>query len=101
VLGGGGGRGAGVAGALGGAVGTVESWRARARARLRAALARRGIAPVTALFTTLLPQEGPLAQAAVPAALLRPTVGGAMLVASGRAVAAGSASPGTGSLPKA
>jgi RNA polymerase sigma factor (sigma-70 family) len=86
---------------LGCAVGTVESWLARARARLRAALARRGIAPVAALFTTLLSQEGPLAQAAVPAALLRPTVGGAMLVASGQAVAAGAASPGTGSLPKA
>src|SRR5262245_55994180 len=75
---------------LGCPVGTVESWLARARARLRAGLARRGLAP--SLVAALLSCEGPLAQAAVPVALLRSTVRAALLVAAGRSVAAGTVS---------
>jgi RNA polymerase sigma factor (sigma-70 family) len=83
---------------LGCPVGTVESWLSRARARLRAALARRGLAPTPALLPVPLPHAGP---PAVPAALLSSTVRAAPLVAAGRAVAAGTVSARVVSLLKA
>src|SRR5262249_11858822 len=60
-----------VAQELGCAVGTVESWLTRARARLRAALARRGLAPASAVLAGLVAEEGgvPRAAAAAHAAL--------------------------------
>jgi RNA polymerase sigma factor (sigma-70 family) len=48
---------------LGCPVGTVESWLTRARARLRAALSHRGLAPTSALSASLAPQEAWLPQA--------------------------------------
>jgi RNA polymerase sigma factor (sigma-70 family) len=83
---------------LGCPVGTVESWLSRARARLRAALARRGLAPTPALLPVPLAHAGP---PAVPAALLRSTVRAAPLVAAGRAVAAGTVPARVASLLKA
>jgi RNA polymerase sigma factor (sigma-70 family) len=60
-----------VARELGCAVGTVESWLTRARARLRTALARRRLAPTLGLLAALAPPEGwfPQASAAARAAL--------------------------------
>jgi RNA polymerase sigma factor (sigma-70 family) len=58
-----------VASALGRPVGTVESWLTRARARLRDRLARRGLAPASALFAGLVPREAELSPAATRAAL--------------------------------
>jgi RNA polymerase sigma factor (sigma-70 family) len=45
-------------------VGTVESWLTRARDRLRARLARRGLAPASALFFALAPTTAQPARAA-------------------------------------
>src|SRR5262249_4255355 len=56
-----------VARELGCAVGTVESWLTRARTRLRAALARRRLAPAPGLLAALAPPEGWLPQASASA----------------------------------
>ena len=53
-----------VARELGCPVGTVESWLARARARLRSRLVRRGITPTPGLLTGLAPRREWLSQAA-------------------------------------
>jgi RNA polymerase sigma factor (sigma-70 family) len=53
-----------VASELGCPVGTVESWLARARARLRSRLVRRGVTPTPGLLTGLAPRREWLSQAA-------------------------------------
>jgi RNA polymerase sigma factor (sigma-70 family) len=59
-----------VARELGCPVGTVESWLTRARERLRARLARRGLTPAPGLLAALAPQEGWFPQAAAARAAL-------------------------------
>jgi RNA polymerase sigma factor (sigma-70 family) len=71
-------------------VGTVESRLARARARLRAALVRRGYAVPAALLTSGL--SGNAASAGIPPALVSSTLRAALLFAAGQTAATGAAS---------
>src|SRR5947209_3367571 len=64
--------------------GTVSGRLARARAKLRARVALRGLTLSTAALATVLCQKG---SAAVPAALAQSTLQGALLTASGQATA--------------
>jgi RNA polymerase sigma factor (sigma-70 family) len=79
-----------VARELGCPVGTVESWLARARARLRSGLARRGLAPAPGLLAALAPREGWLPpSAAVARAALAACRGGTGAVSAEAAALAG------------
>jgi hypothetical protein len=69
---------------LGCPVGTVESWLARARERLRAALVRRGFTAPAGLLGVALARE-----ALAPAPLVSATVKAAALFAAGQAASAG------------
>jgi zinc protease len=69
-------------------VGTVKSRLSRGRARLRARLVRRGVAPAAA-FTSLLAAE---TTSAVPIALIKDTARTAAQLVAGRALAAGACS---------
>ena len=68
-------------------VGTVESRLTRARERLRAGLARRGVTPAAGLLAA--PVDPGAASAFVPAALAASTARAATLTTAGQAVAAG------------
>jgi RNA polymerase sigma factor (sigma-70 family) len=76
---------------LGWPKGTVQSSLARARERLRARLARRGLALTTALLGTLLLQKA--ASAAVSAALAKSTLKAALLFAAGPGASSTIAAP--------
>jgi RNA polymerase sigma factor (sigma-70 family) len=70
---------------LGCATGTVVTWLARARGRLRSRLARRGLGVTAGALAASLSRPG--AAAAAPPAFLRDTVKGALLFAQGGPVA--------------
>ncbi|MFI5457513.1 MAG: sigma-70 family RNA polymerase sigma factor [Isosphaerales bacterium] len=72
---------------LGWPLGTVQSRLARGRKRLRARLARRGLAPSAAVL--VLPLSSEAAQAALPAALANSTVRLALTIGAARALAIG------------
>ena len=72
---------------LGWPLGTVQSRLARGRERLRARLARRGLAPSAAVL--VLPVSSEVAQAALPAALANSTVRLALTIGAARALAIG------------
>ncbi len=72
---------------LGWPLGTVQSRLARGRERLRARLARRGLAPSAAVL--MLPLSSEAAQVALPAALANSTVRLALTIGAARALAIG------------
>src|SRR6516164_1775910 len=76
-----------VARELGCPVGTVESRLSRARQRLRARLARRGLTPTAALFAALAPHEGWLPNSAAQAALAAVQETGGIVSAEAAALA--------------
>src|SRR5262249_38713038 len=76
---------------LGCSRGTVATWLARARERLRGRLARRGLALSAGTFAAVL--SGNSASAAVPRALAASTARAAVLTAPGALPAAGLVSP--------
>jgi RNA polymerase sigma factor (sigma-70 family) len=78
--------------------GTIASRLARARERLRARLARRGLALSAGLFATVLPQEA--VSARLPAALADSTSKAARLFAADEAAAAGAVSDNVAALTK-
>ena len=75
------------AGQLGWPLGTLQSRLARGRERLRAQMLRRGLAPSSVVFATMLSPEP--AQAVVPVALANATVRMALQYAAGKAATAG------------
>jgi zinc protease len=78
-------------------VGTVKSRLSRGRERLRSRLARRGLAPSAGLLAATLAPE---TASAVPAELIRLTIGAATSLAAGKAVTAGVSSAGVAALVK-
>ena len=72
---------------LGWPLGTVQSRLARGRERLRARLARRGLAPSAAVLA--LPLSSEAAQVALPATLANSTVRLALTIGAARALAIG------------
>jgi RNA polymerase sigma factor (sigma-70 family) len=76
-------------------VGTVKSRLSRARAKLRSRLVRRGLDPAPAFLAASLASD-PIV--AVPADLLRSTVGAATQLVAGRVIAAGAVSAGVAAL---
>ena len=82
---------------LGCPVGTVKSRLARGRQRLRARLARRGVAPCAAMLASAMAAESAHAG---PVELMDLTLGAASRIAAGQAIAAGASSAGATALTK-